>query len=205
LPVTIKKDNPPHADHAQYVETFRAGNNVPLGAVYLDLQASFVKRFGGLGLKMKDGQDCFQAAIEAMLINFSKPEFELTCPLEAYLTFIFRNKVREYFRKNKREGVRFEETPDLGAEDPDHLILAEQAEREAKWHLLLRRTHDTLEGRCRAIFDLINQEVPAKLIANRLKMKNANTVYQARRRCRNAWERAIRKDTSFKTCKPDQW
>lgn len=183
----------------------REGRNEALGEVYLKLKGNFLKRYAALGLTDEGGEDLFQQSVTAMLVNFSVSEFVLTCPIEAYLTAIFNNKVREFWRKSKRQAVRTDELPDIPVEPLAEQELVSTSEKEVKWHLLLRRSFAELGERCRQMLTLTEEKVPAPEIAERLKMSNANAVYQARLRCRDAWARLIEKDASFLASKPNRW
>lgn len=184
---------------------FRGGDPTRIGEVYPELRANFFKRFSGLGLTDGEGEDCFQRSVEAMLINFSGASFALTCPLEAYLTAIFNRKVQELYRKRKREAVRTGELPDIPIAPLEDTQLAESAERESRWYLLLRRSFAQLEDRCQQILNFTGEKKNATEIAKELKMTNANAVYQARLRCKDAWARFIEKDPGFMSSKPNRW
>lgn len=195
----------PHADHARVVLPFRAGDRTALGEAYLAARGRFPARYARYGIGAAVGEECFQEAVEAMLINFCRSTFVLTCPLEAYLQAIFHRKVLTYLRKNTGAAVRKPLPDDLEAETGDLLVTAEEAERQQRWHRLLRRTFTQLGERCRNLLDLTTERIPAAEIARRLGIPNANAVYQARVRCRQAWDRFIRTDDHFSTSKPERW
>lgn len=196
---------PAHRDHQLYVVPMREGRPAALGEIYPLMRDNFSARYAKLGLTKPQGEELFQQSVTAMLVNFTRPDFTLTCPIEAFLTGVFNNKVREYWRKNRQRAVRTGELPDISTEPLANQQLIERSQREVKWHLLLRRSFAELGERCRRLLSLTEAKVPAPEIAERLEMTNANAVYQARLRCRDAWARLIEKDPAFPACKPNRW
>lgn len=195
----------PHPDHNRYVVSLRNGNQEELAKVYPELLSAFRERYAASGLEKSDREDIFQSAVEDMIYNFYRPEFVLTCPLSAYLSAIYRNKVLDFFRKIKRSPVRLESVQHPSVPPSDTLELAEEAQRQARWRRLLHRSVSQLSDRCQKIFKLTTAKVPAADIALQLKMTNANAVYQARLRCRDTWHRIISQDAEFTACKPEGW
>lgn len=201
-PLSKKK----HEDHHKYVETYRSGNTRPLGQAYLKAYKKFPLRFSALSLKETDGMDLFHKSVEILLINFSQANFILSCPFEAYLSSIFVNLTKEFWRKNAQPPVRIPEILNLLIlNEPDTITLAEESKQRTRWYKLLNRTFALLGSRCQKILTLTAEKIAAADIAKQLNMTNANAVYQARVRCRNSWENSIIDDADYTACKPEKW
>lgn len=100
-----------------------------------------------------DAADIFQEALIDIYRKAAKGDFVLTCPFEALLVVICRNKWINQLQKKQRSGVTFNDT--LGyTEGTDGLREAEVVQRQNERRSLLEKKFAELAEGCRELLKL---------------------------------------------------
>jgi RNA polymerase sigma factor (sigma-70 family) len=125
---------------------------------------NWIKQHGG---DSEQAQDIFQESIIAIYQKASEKGLQLTCPFEAFIFAIIRNKWYAYLKNNKNKGVTNLEDIEYSLKgDPEDQ--AQQIMQYEQQHILLLEKLEELHEGCRNLLQLSwsglgMEEVAAKL------------------------------------------
>lgn len=156
----------PHADQ-QYIEALLRNDRKLLEEIY----AKYADKIKNMVLQNNgseaDAADIFQEALLAIYQRAKKQNFVLTCPLEAYLYLVCKNRwINELKRKGGR-GVTFTDTEGFNMNEDvfkNAEITQNQYERR---NLLVQKIKELGEG-CRHLLELSWSGLPMDEVAKKL-------------------------------------
>jgi len=131
----------------------------------------FVKKNSG---SAKDAEDVFQEALIDIYEQGKKEDFQLTCPFDAYLYVICRNKWRDQLRKKKKIGVTIDDVEQCNDKDFS-LILAEETIIENNRRQLFEQMFEKLGDSCKKVLRLNWKGIPLKEVAEQLDLSYGYT------------------------------
>jgi RNA polymerase sigma factor (sigma-70 family) len=175
-----------HADHV-YLVALRVNDSLKLEELYRDCSPGIIRWVTANNGTVADAQDLFQEALISLHRSSHKSGFELTCPINAFIFTICRNRWINQLRRKKRDAeVRIVEAeryvPDSATESAYERHEAAQLEKE-RLDAALAQLSDT----CQKLLRLIGRGVPSAEVAEKLGMTNANTVYRRKNACLTRW------------------
>jgi RNA polymerase sigma factor (sigma-70 family) len=142
----------PHSDQ-QYIEALVQNDPVLLNELY----RRYSGKIKGMVLKNsgteQDAADVFQEGLIALYQKASTGKFVLTCPLDAFLYTICRNKWINEINKRKGTGVTFTDTEGYSIDD-DTFKSAEQVMQHHQRRELLEEKFAQLGEGCRELLEL---------------------------------------------------
>ena len=100
-----------------------------------------------------DACDIMQEALIAITRQARNPDFELTCPFEAYLYLVCRGKWFNELKRRKRAQVTISETEGF-TDTTTASLLADSTLREAGRNRLFQKFFNQLSENCRALLKL---------------------------------------------------
>jgi RNA polymerase sigma factor (sigma-70 family) len=139
-----------------------------------------------------DAQDLFQESLIAIYDRYCGTDFQLTSSFGALLFSICKKQWYNRLRKKKRrESVRnaVAEQYNDESEDPDLLVLAEEALTSKRREECMQETFEQLSEQCREVLSRLAKGHSGNDIAEALDLPSANAVYQAKHRCADRWRR----------------
>ncbi len=105
-----------HEDY-KYIAGLCKNDPVLIGEIYQKFSKKIITLVKKNSGTEKDAQDIFQEALIDIYEQGKKKDFKLTCPFDAYLYFICRNKWLNQLRKKKHAGVTIRELEEYGEND----------------------------------------------------------------------------------------
>ncbi|MEO6036862.1 MAG: RNA polymerase sigma factor [Saprospiraceae bacterium] len=143
---------PPHPD-SHYVQALLNNDHRGIAAIYARFAARIERFVCANSGTTDDARDVFQESLLAITRQARRPEFQLTCPFEAYLYLVSRGKWFNELKRRQRAAVTslevegFEEKEEAGA-------LAEETLYEEERDRLFRHYFEKLAQRCRQLIQL---------------------------------------------------
>ncbi|MCB0651908.1 MAG: sigma-70 family RNA polymerase sigma factor [Saprospiraceae bacterium] len=175
-----------HEDH-QYIEALAKGDRQVLEMIYQQHLApvkNWVIKNNGTPA---DAKDIFQESILAIYTKAMDPDFNLTCPLGAFVFHICRNKWISQLRKNKRmEGV-IKEEQERYENNWDMAQLIVQVEEEEIRQSKLDKAFSQLSELCQKLLQLVSDGIAAEDISSQLEMAKVSTFYRRKNACIDRW------------------
>jgi RNA polymerase sigma factor (sigma-70 family) len=158
----------PHPD-SHYLQALLDNDHQGIVGLY-DNFATRIERFvcANSG-SVDDARDIMQEALLAITRQARRPEFQLTCPFEAYLYLVSRGKWLNELKRRKRavvtslEAGGFETTEDAEA-------LAEKTMREEARDRLFRHFFEKLAANCRQLIQLSWSGLSMEAVSQQLGM-----------------------------------
>jgi RNA polymerase sigma factor (sigma-70 family) len=155
-----------HPDQ-RYIDALTGNNTVVLSELYQryapKIQAMVLKNNG----TSADAADIFQEALVAVYQRAKKGNFILTCPLEAYLYMICKNRwINELNRKTGRT-VTFIDTEGYNYSEDAFNEAEKMKNQQERRNLLLQKLKELGEG-CRQLLELSWSGLPMDQVAKQL-------------------------------------
>ena len=157
----------PHPDQ-RYIKALLANDSLMLNEIY----TLFAPRIRRMILQNNgseaDAADIFQEALVAIYQRARREEFVLTCPFDAYLYIVCRNRWINTLNKSGSQQVTFTDTAGYNTGEDSFKeaeITRQQYERRS---LLLQKLGELGEG-CRQLLELSWSGLPLEEVANKLK------------------------------------
>lgn len=177
---------PRHPDH-KYIIALRENDPRLLEELYRECAPGIVRWVKANNGTAADAADLFQEALISLHRSAHKPDFELSCPINALVFTICRNQwINQLRRKKKETEVRNAEAeryaPESATESAYERWEEEQLEKE-RLDASLAQLSDT----CRELLRLLGRGVSSAEAAEKLGMTNANTVYRRKNACLQRW------------------
>jgi len=175
-----------HPDHV-YLIALRDNDSRKLEELYEKCSPGITRWVLANNGTVADAGDLFQEALISLHRSAHKEGYELTCPVNALIFTICRNKWIDQLRKKKKdEAVRIVEAeryaPETATESAYERWEEEQLEKERLDGALAQ-----LSETCRKLLRLLGRGIASAEIAERMGMSNANTVYRRKSACLNRW------------------
>lgn len=130
-----------------------------------------------------DAADIFQEALLALYQKATTENFILTCPLEAFLYLICRNKWLKVLGKRKTAGVTFTDVEEYNIGEDSFRLAEETSLKQERRNLLLEKLA-LLGESCRQLLQLSWEGHSMEEVAKMLHV----TYGYARKKSRNAWQ-----------------
>ncbi len=177
---------PRHPDH-KYLIALKANDSRLLSELYRDCAPGIIRWVTANNGTAADAADLFQEALISLHRSAHKPDFELSCPINALIFTICRNQwINQLRRKKKEAEVRIVEAeryaPETATESAYERWEEEQLEKER-----LDASLAQLSATCRDLLRLLGRGVSSADAAKKLGMTNANTVYRRKNACLKRW------------------
>ena len=179
-----------HPDH-KYILALRDHDGRLLDELYRQSSPGIIRWVTANNGTVADARDLFQEALISLHRSAHKPDFELTCPIDALIFTICRNQWINQLRRKKTEAtVRSAEARRY---EPEANVVSAY-ERHEEEQLEKKRLDDTLaqlSDTCRQLLRLLGRGVSSKEAAERMGMTNANTVYRRKNACLQRWRELL--------------
>jgi RNA polymerase sigma factor (sigma-70 family) len=175
-----------HEDH-QYIEALGKGDRQVLEMIYQQHLApvkSWVMKNNG---SLADAKDVFQETIVAIYTKAMDPDFQLTCPLGAFIFHISRNKWISQLRKNKKLDRVIKIEQERSDNNRDMAPLIEQVEEEEIRQSKLDKAFAQLSELCQKLLQLVSDGLAAEAISGQLEMAKVSTFYRRKNACIDRW------------------
>jgi len=177
-----------HLDH-RYLEAMRIGDSKVLEELYSIHVPQVAKWIANNSGGLEDARDVFQEAIIALYNKACDPTFTLTYPIGGLIFQICKNKWIDQLRKNKKEvEVRKVELGRYIDDEQINLLSLDIKEEEVK-QIKLDKAFKLLSDKCQRLLQLLLKGKSPKIVANKLEMTDANTVYRRKNACMSRWKK----------------
>lgn len=179
-----------HQDY-KYIVALRDHDNKLLNELYRKSSPGILRWVKANSGTEADAGDLFQEALVSLYHSAHREDFKLTCPIDALIFTICRNKwLSNLRRKNRDEEVRKIEqeryTPESTVESAYERYEQETLERER-----LDRTLAQLSEKCQKLLRLLGRGVSSSEAAERLGMNGPDTVYRRKNACLKRWRELL--------------
>ena len=176
-----------HADH-QYIIALAKGEHPVLDMMYKDYLPQIISWVSKNKGTPADAKDVFQESILAIYNKATDPDFELTCPLGAFIFRICKNKWINQLRKNNTmEGVIKGEQQRY-TDESNFTPLIEQVEEEEIRQTKLDKAFAQLSDLCKKMLQLISDGLAPTEVADQLEMSKVSTLYRRKNACLERWK-----------------
>ena len=191
-----------HPDH-RFIEALL--NNDPLGVqeIYSLFSRKIIQVIRALSGSEEDAQDIMQEGLMAITMRARKDNFVLTCPFEAFLVLVCKNKWLNHVKgkRNERVTIALEEGSYVAAEMQVQ-ALAEESLIQYDMYNLVHRSLGKLREDCRQILNLFYSGIS---LAEVSKMMGKSYEYIKNRRkpaCEKKFKEYIRLSPEYKELGP---
>ena len=179
-----------HPDH-KYITALREHDARLLEELYQRASPGIQRWVTANNGTVADARDLFQEALISLHRSAHKPDFELTCPIDALIFTICRNQWINQLRRKKTEAtVRSVEARRY----EDEASVESVYERLEQDQLRKQRLDDTLaqlSATCQQLLRLLGRGLSSAEAAERMGMTNANTVYRRKNACLQRWRELL--------------
>jgi len=142
-----------HADF-HYIQSLLNNDHVGITTIYTRFAARIERFVCANNGTADDACDVLQEALLAITRQARRPEFQLTCPFEAYLYLVSRSKWFNELKRRQRAAVTSLESGGFEILGEDAAVLAEQTLQEEARDQLFRRFFEKLAVSCRQLIQL---------------------------------------------------
>ncbi len=185
----------PRHDDQKYIDALLQNDGVLLKEIYIKYSAKIKRLVTNNNGTEDDAADIFQESLIAIYQKATKGEFFLSCPFEAYLYLICKNKwINELNKKSTRRVTSLVE--DGYTYGDDSFAQAAIAQNEIERKQLLTKKLNELGGSCKELLELAWQGMSMEEVAKKLK----NTYGYARKKkseCMGKLISLVKNDNTF--------
>jgi RNA polymerase sigma factor (sigma-70 family) len=185
-----------HADN-RFIEGLRQNDNAVIGEIYQKFSGKIKGIIMNNSGDENDAADIFQESLVYIYNRSLKNEFVLTCPFEAYLVMVCKNRWINELEKRKNKRVTLVEDYGYKENTPDHEGVAQMQQKEEKFALIQAALQKIGQG-CADLLQLSWQGLGMEEVGQRLQMTYAY-VRKKKSECMGKLVELVKKEPNYLT------